>query len=224
MCPLSYFLRIMPLFLALLASAQAQNLQWESEELKFSPAPTDATVVAHFKFKNIGEAKAKIKGVNSSCDCTKVTLEKYDFAPGESGDVVATFTIGVRTGIQDKVLLVESNDVTKPRIALRMKIAIPEVAQLRPSFLFWSQTEPFTPKEISLEVMNGVPVKAITVESSDPKVMAKVESVKRGQEYRIVVTPSETDQQIMAMLSIKTDYPPGNPKIFYANVRVQPKK
>jgi len=95
---------------------------------------------------------------------------------------------------------------------------------MRPSFLYWLPTEALTPKEINFKVMNGFPVHAITVESSNPKVAAKVEPVKPEQEYRIIVTPSKTDQQIMAMLSIKTDYPPESPKIFYANVRVQPEK
>ena len=37
---------------------------------------------------------------------------------------------------------------------------------------------------------------------------AKVVTVKPGQEYPIIVTPSKTDQPVMAMLSIRTDYPP----------------
>ncbi len=219
-----FFLTGFVWMILLCANSKAQRLQWEAEEQKFAPSPSDEIVVAHYKFKNIGCAEVNITAVNSSCSCTKITLDSKKLVPGESGDLVATFTIGVRTGVQDKIILVESNDVAKPRAVLRMKVAIPEVAQLRPTFLFWSPSEPLSSKEISLKVANGVPVKAITVESSDPKISARVESIKLGEEYRIVVSPGETDQPITATLKIKTDYPADNPKVFVANVRVLPKK
>lgn len=212
------------LLTGLLSISQAQQLQWDAEELTFSPAPGDLAVIAHFKFKNIGKAEARIISVNSSCSCTNVSLEKKNFAPGESAEVNATFTIGVRTGLQEKIILVESNDIVRPSVVLKIKVAIPEVVQVNPTFLYWSPTESLVPKEIAVKVLNSVPVRTITVESSSPKIAAKVEPVNIGQEYRIVVVPSETDLQIMALLSIKTDYPPENPKTFYVNVRVQPKK
>jgi hypothetical protein len=217
-CLVASFLAVLPV------SVHGQQLLWEGEDLQFNPSPADKTVVGHFKFKNIGQVAARITSVTSSCSCTTVDFPKKSVVPNESGEITATFTIGARTGNQEKTIMVESNDRKRPVTVLLMKVAIPEIAQMRPSFLFWSQGEPLDPKEISFKIMNGFPVKAIAVESSNPKITAKVEPVKPGQEYRIIVTPSETDQQIMAMLSIKTDYPPGNPKIFYANVRVQPKK
>jgi len=215
---------VAPILIGWAISVHGQQLMWESDELKFNPSPADKTVVGHFKFKNIGQVDARITSVTSSCSCTTVDLPKKSIVPNESGEITATFAIGARTGNQEKTIMVESNDRKRLVMVLLMKVAIPEIAQMRPSFLFWSQAEPLDPKEISFKIMNGFPVKAIAVESSNPKITAKVEPVKPGQEYRIVVIPSETDQQIMAMLSIKTDYPPGNPKIFYANVRVQPKK
>ena len=223
MRPLCLILRTL-LLAACLPNASAQQLEWESEDLKLSPAPTDTTVVGHFKFKNTGKAEAQIASVNSSCSCTKVSFEKRGFAPGESGEITATFTIGVRTGLQEKLILVESNDPARPKTVLKMKVAIPEIVQLRPTFLFWFPTEPPARKEISVKVMNGFPVKTLTVESSNPGISAMIETVKPGEEYRIVVTPSATDQQIMATLNIKTDYPPEKPKTFSAIVRVQPRK
>jgi len=202
----------------------AQQLQWESEELTFEASPTDTAVVAHFKFKNIGNAEAKIASVNSSCSCTTLALTKKNFALGESSDLTATFTIGARTGVQKKVIMVESNDLKRPTTILRMNVTIPEAVRLRPTFLYWTSAEPLSPKEIRLEIKKGFPATAIRVESSNPKISAKAEAVKAGEEYRIIVTPEETGQPVMAMLTIRTDYPPENPKTFYAHVRVQPKK
>ena len=200
----------------------AQQLQWEAEEQKFNPSPSDTVVAAYYKFKNLGNAEANITAVNSSCSCTKITLDKRNYAPGESGALLAIFTIGDRTGVQDKVILVETNDTAKPRAVLRMKVTIPEIAQLRPSFVFWNAGESAAPKTVSLKIEEGVPVNSVVVESSDPAVLAKAEVVATGQEYRIVVTPQNTQNPITATLTIKTDYPLENPKKFTAVVRVLP--
>ena len=105
-----------------------------------------------------------------------------------------------------------------------MKVNIPEVAQVRPTFLYWASDQPIAPKEVNVRVLNGFPVKNISVSSSSPKISAKVEMVKEGQAYRVIVTPSPTDQPITAILTIQTDYPSENPKTFSVNVRVQPMK
>ncbi len=208
----------------LVCRSGAQRLQWNAEEQKFTPPPSDTAVVAHFKFKNVGDAEANITAVNSSCSCTKITLDKRKYAPGESGDLTATFTIGVRTGVQDKIILVESNDVAKPRAVLRMKVTIPEMAQLRPSFLFWNAGEPASTKSVSFKIIDGVPVSSVAVESSNPAISAKVETVVAGRDYRIVATPTSTNEPLTATLTIKTDYPQENPKKFMVTARVLPAK
>jgi hypothetical protein len=208
----------------LCANSWAQRLQWDAEEQKFTPSPSDTAVVAHFKFKNVGDAEADITAVNSSCSCTKITLDKRKYAPGESGDLVATFTIGVRTGVQDKVILVESNDVAKPRAVLRMKVTIPELAQLRPSFLFWNAGEPASPKSVSFKIRDGVPVTSVAVESSNLAISAKVETVVAGREYRIIVMPTSTNEPLTATMTIKMDYPRDDPKKFIVTARVLPAK
>ena len=109
------------LFLAAVVRCCAQQLQWENHELTFNPAPTDKLVVAHYKFKNTGDAEAKITAINSSCDCATLATEKKNFAPGESGEITATFTMGVRIGQQLKWITVESNDPKNPKTTLRMK-------------------------------------------------------------------------------------------------------
>jgi len=206
------------------AASHAQQLRWESEEVNLTPIPTDAEAVAHFKFKNVGAQEAQITAVNSRCSCTTPTLEKKRFTPGESGEVKVVFTIGSKTGLQEKTVTVENNDPKRPYTTLRIKVAIPEVVQLRPTFLYWSPSEPLTPKETSIKIMNGFPAKVVTVESSNTLISTRVETVKPGQEYRLIVMPGETVQPAVAKLTIKTDYPPENPKTFFVHVRVDARK
>lgn len=216
------FLRSFLFLVCLVHACNAQQLQWASQELKFNPSPSEVAVVGKFKFTNIGTSEAKILKASSSCGCTTVAFDKKRFAPGESGELKATFKFGSRVGLQQKVILVESNDPKQPRTVLTMKVNIPEIAQVRPTFLYWASNQPIAPREVTVRVLNGFPVKNISISSSHPQLSAKVETIREGQEYRIIVTPGPTDQPITAILSIKTDYPPENPKTYFVNVRVQP--
>ena len=205
------------------AHAHSQQLRWEAEELTLTPSPADAAAVGHFKFRNVGKSEARISAATSSCGCTTATWTQAAVAPGESGEVAVTFTFGARQGPQEKSVLVESNDPERPQAVLKMNVAIPEVIQVSPTFLFWQAGQPLEPRSILVKVFNGFPVKALTVTSSNPLVSTRVEPAQPGAEFRIVVTPSKTDQALRAALTITSDYPQENPKRFNATIRVEGK-
>ncbi|MEI6350298.1 MAG: DUF1573 domain-containing protein [Verrucomicrobiota bacterium] len=205
-------------------TSHGQQLQWEQAEQKFTPSATDSAVVAHFQCKNVGMSEVKFTSVTSPCACTTPVLRKKQLAPGESGEVTATFTFGSRTGLQEKTLLVESNDRDQPRKILKLVTTIPKVVEVNPTFLFWPASQPLVSREISLKVLNGFPIHAFTVTSSDPRVSAKVEPLKPGGEFRVVVSVPESPQPVTALLQITADYPPENPKVFNATVRVEGRK
>jgi len=104
----------------------AQEMKWESEELKFTPSPADKKVVAHFKFKNVGPEEVKISSVKTSCSCTNAVASQKNIAPGESAEITVTFTFGNRAGSQEKIILVQSNDLRRPNTVLKMKVNIPK--------------------------------------------------------------------------------------------------
>jgi len=197
------------------------QLKWESQELTLKPTPLDSSVVGHFKFKNAGKYQIKIKSVTSSCGCTTVALEKRSFEPAETGEIVATFNIGERVGLQEKTILVESSDPEAPKTVLLLKVLIPEIAEVKPTFLYWPSNEPIKEKEIAVKILENIPVKTLTVSSSDPNVVTRVEAIKAGKEYQIVVKPKEGTKAVNAMLSIDLDYPPEKPKRFFAKIRMK---
>lgn len=123
------------LFLGLLSSAQAQ-LTWEQTQIELHPKIGEAEVVAQFKYENKTDKTINIKNVRSSCGCTVASLKKNDVAPGEKGEVTATFKIGGRTGAQQKSVTVETDDATQPITNLLLKAVIPEAVQIQPAFVF----------------------------------------------------------------------------------------
>src|ERR1700680_1282953 len=88
------------------------ELRFEQPEQTFNVKSNQKSVVAHYKFTNTGSAAAKIDGVKTSCGCTAAALTKTDYAPGESGEIAATFNFGGRIGAQEKAILVTVADAT----------------------------------------------------------------------------------------------------------------
>jgi hypothetical protein len=179
------------------------------------PKPGDENAVATFKYSNKGDKPIRITNVKSSCGCTVPALKKNDVAPGESGEITATFNIGNRTGTQVKTVAVQTDDPAQPMHNLVLKAVIPEMLQVQPAFVYWETGEAVKPKTITVRAGKDVAVGTVAVTSSSPDFSTKVEK-RDGGEFLIHVEPKDTTAQLSATLTIKTDLP----KAFYASARV----
>ena len=209
------------LFLCISSGAQAQ-LAWEKTEIELNPAAGTDSVEATFKYENKGTTTVNIKAVRTSCGCTTAALKKNDVAPGEKGEIVATFKAGDRTGPQMKTVTVDSDDPTSPQTTLTLKANIAQLLDLQPAFVFWQANEDPKPKTIVAKAGKGVTIKSLEVTSSTPDFTTKVEPGSTAGEFRIVVLPKETGHQATAELTIKPDKGAGEGKLFKASARVMP--
>lgn len=214
------------LFLSLLcfaiATAAQAGLIWEKTELDLHPAMGDATAVGVFKYTNKGNKPIHFKSVRPSCGCTTAALPKNDVAPGEKGEITATFTIGDRTGLQVKTVTVDTDDAQQPQTVLTLKATITQALELQPAMVFWQIGEEPKPKNITAKSGQDVALKSIEVTSSSPDFTAKVEPGTGAGEFRIVVQPRETTHPVNATLTIKPDGSSGSAKIYSATARVMP--
>jgi hypothetical protein len=214
------------LFLSLLcfciaATARAE-LTWEKTELELKPAIGDATAVGVFKYANKGDKPVHFKSVRPSCGCTTAALPTNDVAPGEKGEITATFTIGDRTGLQVKTVTVDTDDAQKPQTILTLKATIAQSLELQPTLVFWQAGEDPKPKIIEAKAGPGVTIKKIDVSSSSPDFTTKVEPGAAAGEFRISVQPRDTAHQVNATLTVKPDSSIGSGKVYNATARVMP--
>ena len=200
--------------LSAVVNAQGQ-LAWEKTEIELRPKPGEDNAVAQFKYTNKGDKPIRITNVKSSCGCTVPALKKNEVAPGESGEITATFNIGNRTGTQVKSVAVQTDDPSQPMTNLVLKAVIPEMLQVQPAFVYWQTGEAAKPKTITVRAGKDVAVGTVNVTSSSPDFSTKVEKGEGG-EFLIHVQPKDTSAQLSATLTIKTDLP----KQFYASARV----
>jgi Protein of unknown function (DUF1573) len=206
------------LCLVVAASMQAA-LVFEKTELDLNPELGASKVDAVFKYENTGDTPVHIKAVKPSCGCTTAALAKNDVAPGEKGQITATFNIGDRSGIQVKTVTVETDDPKAPQTVLTFKANIAQLLDLQPSFVFWQANEPAQPKTIIAKAAKGTTIKKVDVTASSADFTAKVVPGANG-EFKIEVQPKDTTKPLNATLTIKPDVTPA--KVFFASARVMP--
>jgi len=209
---------LLSLFLAIPAFAQ---LKWDTMEQSLKSKPGDREVVATYRFTNTGTTPITIDNVHTSCGCTTAALTKNEYAPGESGEIVARMDIGSRTGHQEKSILVTTKQNPKAPMILRLIADIPEPLVVKPTFVMWGVGESPKSKTIDIKVTDGFPIKLLKVDSDNPNIKVEVSEVHPGVELEVHVTPKDTSRPEMATLLIRTDYPSDNPQTYYAYAKVK---
>jgi hypothetical protein len=108
--------------------AQAPQLKFEETTYDFGSIKKNTTVSTEFRFTNEGKSLLNIRAMKPNCGCTVSSLEKYDFAPGESGILKVEFDSTGRRGSQYKSVVIFSNDPRAPTQRLTIKAKIQEVS------------------------------------------------------------------------------------------------
>jgi hypothetical protein len=205
-----------------LCFAARAELKWEQSTIDLHPSVSDKAAVAHFKYQNTGTTPVHFKSVKASCGCTTTQTQKEVVNPGEKGEIVATFTIGDRTGQQIKTVTVQTDDPnpTQATSILTLKATIPQSLDIKPTFVYWQSGEELKPKKISIKATKDFPAKNITVKSNSQNFESKVEPGSALGEWTIEVTPKDTSHPFGTALLVQTDYPKEAPKSFYVNLQV----
>lgn len=90
-------------------------LAFTQEKLNLGDVQQGVVASGEFEFKNTGEGVLIIKKISVACGCTGVIAdEKKEFQTGETGKIKFTFNTEGRSGVNEKTISVESNDVAHP--------------------------------------------------------------------------------------------------------------
>jgi hypothetical protein len=203
-----------------LAATTQASLVFDKTTLDLNPELGATKVDAVFKYENKGTTPVHIKAVKPSCGCTTAALVKNDVAPGEKGEITATFSVGDRTGLQIKTVSVETDDPAAPQTVLTFKAMIAQALEVTPNFVYWQANEAAKPKTIIAKAGKGVTIKKVDVVSSSGDFTAKVEPGSTAGEFKIQVQPKDTTKPLNASLTIKPDLTPA--KVYSVNARVLP--
>jgi hypothetical protein len=206
-------------FLCLVAPAFAQ-LKWDQPQQVFTPKPGEKTVTARYRFTNIGASSVSILDVHPSCGCTTATLAKKEYAPGESGEIEAKLNFAGHVGHQEKWIYVTTNTVGEEPALLSLAVDIPPEVTIQPEFVMWRVGDPLEPKTMRVVIPDGIPTKLVAVQADNPTMQVRLREVQPGKEWEVKVTPTSTGEPVKAVVTIRSDYPAGNPASYSAYARV----
>ena len=164
--------------------------------------------LCEFKFTNTGDALLKITKVSKTCGCTPFTLDKKEYAPGESGVLKVAYRAARRPGSPTKYLFVDSNDKTKSRVKLTIRATIARKVSYEPKILSLSLLQE-EPAQIKLTSLDGRPFSILQLSSTagcitadyDPSVEAT------GFILEAKVDTEKLRKHLNGLINIKLNHP-----------------
>ena len=196
------------------------EIKWEQPFQNFHRTPGDGHLETKYVFQNAGKAPVTISKVRTSCGCTSAKLGKNTFAPGEQGEISVRFTFGDRKGPHRKIITVISDDKPEPT-ELSLQVWIHEPLTIAPALVFWKTGEANAAKSVQLSTEAGTPVRVKSVTSSNPRLAAKLETIKAGEQYAVSVTPADTTKKESAEITVETDFPADQPRSYTIHARIK---
>lgn len=152
------------------------GLVWEDTHLELPAEPGQEEIVAVFRFENTGEEAVEIGKIRSSCGCTVPVLEKRVYAPGESGEIRAIFTVGDRVGRQRKDLRVQVLGKGDEFVVLSFATNIPQIGRIHPKLLLWREGKVEGEKLLRIELDEESSWKLLELPEDFPFTVRELES------------------------------------------------
>jgi len=189
---------------AALPQAGAFGLAWDKDIITVDADPDQPQVKAEFSFHNDGDRPITIESVTPGCGCTTASLGKKTYAVGESGKIQVVFTVGERTGLQEKSVLVQTDDprMTEP-VELLLRINIHAYLDFEPQALFWNVGDEPVEKTIACTALLPAAVVLTEAPSANPAITTRIETVEAGRKYLLHVKPASTTTEFNTTIPMR---------------------
>ena len=171
------------------AAQHAPVIVCEQPVYEFGEVEPTTPVEHTFTIRNKGDLTLEIKRVQPSCGCTTAQISQMTLKPGETATLPAHVNLQGRSGVQEKHILIESNDPQTPNLMLTLKGTVRQDFMLAPDRLTPGQLRGDQPSAMEVVFNNNTTqaVKVVRVETSNSNLAATVSAVTEGKTYRISV-------------------------------------
>jgi Protein of unknown function (DUF1573) len=114
-------------FTSALTAARADSLAWSVTSVQAAAKPGQHVVNVSFAFQNTGKGPVTLVSIEPSCHCVSAQSDKATYAPGEKGRIDAAMTVTGQSGVEEKSILVTSDEpnTVPTRLSLRVEIPAP---------------------------------------------------------------------------------------------------
>jgi len=183
------------------------QLTWKEQEARLDIDSSQSTGSATFEFVNNSGGVIRITDIKPGCGCTVPTLEKREYAAGESGQFTVRFSIGERRGYYAVPITVAyENGGTD---SLTLKTNIRELVKFFPPQLVWNAGEQRSPKEVEFHWAESDPVSISAIRSTNEAFKAELVSDHDWHGARLRISPSSDEAKGVSVIVITTAQGPG---------------
>ena len=196
-------------WLAMAGCLQAGGLTFDKELLEIH-APADAgSVLAEFNFENKTDQPVTIAKADKTCSCisVQITDSKLVYAPGEKGQIRATFDMGNFAGVINKtvVLFLDKDPPEKPSVTLTVEVHIPVLVVLKEKTLKWKLGDTPDTQKIDITMDYAKPIKIVSTSCTSDNFKVEVKTLEEGKHYELLVTPANVKEPGLAIIRVETD-------------------
>ena len=211
--------RLLSLVLCLLANSGAA-LEWKAQTISVTTAPFQATQEVVFEFQNRGSKPVTVVDLQTDCHCLQAAADAPVYAPGATGTIKASFSVGDRYGLYERTITVVTNESTQP-VNLLARFEVPELVTITPRSVAWKLNESAGEKLIELQAAAGLEIAIKEVQATDPGFTTRLETVEAGRHYRLYLKPASTAQPANTAVRLYGREKSGHDVLFSAYGNVQ---
>jgi len=171
-------------------TAPAPRIEFASTVFDFGRAAEGEIIEHDFVFTNTGNATLEITGVHGSCNCTTAGEWTRQVPPGGTGIIPLQFNTTRFPGAVVKTATVVHNDPTQPMIQLQIKGTVWRPFDVSPPTVVLNilpESDSNAPAVVRIVSNLEEPVTLGPPECNNQTFTAKVETVRPGKEFQVVV-------------------------------------
>jgi|GEM_PF-2824434 len=179
------------------------NLSFDERRLEYKVSDFTKDLEFTYKVKNDGSYPVKIISVDSSCSCTSVVFEKAQYEPNDIGEIKGVFTVGERSGKNEIIFIVKTDDLTQPEITLSLNVAIINEMEVSPKLLLWKKGSSSVAKSFKLKFANFSHSENFEIKCNDENFILKEKSVENSElERTFEIMPISTYEKVQSSIDI----------------------
>lgn len=185
------------------------DLTWEKDKIELKPEIGEEVVWTAYSFTNTGKTSVSVVSIKPSCGCVATNLEKFEYAPGETGTIKVTFDLGMdkETPDQDRTIKVVTSDSPDAPKTLELKVHAREAVTVSPELLVWRHGSAGQSQEVVVKAGSGVEALKLVQTTQNDNFSLEMKPEVEGKSYRLKITPKNTDTPSSASLDFDVKSP-----------------
>lgn len=202
-------LLVLPLHLFAAAAVTTEVLEYD-----FGEVAQGDKVNYTFRFKNSGDELLEISSVSSSCGCTAALLSSKRIAPGDTGEIKATFDSSRFRGPITKTITLNSNASLHPQVQFRLKGLVKELLSLSTTRISWTWGAPDQIGHSQVLISNQGQQQIFLQEptSTSPQLTGTLDRLELGPGEQATLSVSGSlppgEERLNGYLLVATDFKP----------------